>query len=70
MTGHVEEQVHQFGATAYARIDAMAQAHSAADAANKQAIEAHIAVTFEDIVAIEVLSELLGLGREASSMQR
>lgn len=69
MTGHAEEQVHQFVATAYARIEAMAQAHSAADAADKPAIEAHIAATFEDIVAIEVLSELLGLGCEAISMR-
>ncbi|MXP65532.1 hypothetical protein E0493_19475 [Roseomonas sp. M0104] len=56
-----EEKVCQFVAAAYARIDAMVPVHRAADAEEKQVIEAHIAATFEEIVAVEILAELLGL---------
>lgn len=62
MACRTEETVCQFMTAAYARIDMMVHAHSAADAAGKRAIEAHIAATFEEIVAVELLAELLGLG--------
>jgi len=58
----VEDSICQFVAASYVRIDGMVQAHLAADEDGKKVIEAHIADILDEIVAAEILAELLELG--------
>lgn len=58
----VENEICQFVAASYVRINGMVQAHLVADEDGKKVIEAHIAEIFDEIVAAEILAELLELG--------
>ncbi|MDJ0387351.1 hypothetical protein QMO56_04430 [Roseomonas sp. E05] len=57
-----EEKIREFVAASYTLIEGMVQAHIAADEDGKRVIETHIAAIFDEIVAVEVLAELLELG--------